>query len=394
MNTLCKLSIVPIVAMATIWTAALSGCATSTGPATDNSSRNERVGGMPVGGPGDMTAGSGGNGIGAGGSGSGGGFLFRDAGTVYVDAAAGSLTDAPAPADADIGQTVTLTADPFTVAPGDEVYKCQTFPNPFGTDVDLIYMDGLMSQGSHHFFLFNLDPVTVQGRIAAAALSGTNDEAPPTPLHPCLGNGIEFHPFPYLSQQPHWIVSYPRRDMGYPLSGQNALMINVHYLNSGSNPIAAAVKISLTSAAPGVVTTHIGTIFLNNSTFSVPPAPASSPQSYAKTWTPSSGALPSTYDIFTSWSHMHRTAVDFQASVNGKVFYEEKSWDSPPLFLQNPPLSMNDSDSITWSCSYYNDTGTTLSFGDSAVNNVMCIYMGQYYPVVDPANPDLIEVLQ
>jgi hypothetical protein len=251
-------------------------------------------------------------------------------------------------------------------------------------------MDGLMSQGSHHFFLFSLDPTTVQGRIAV----GGANEMPPTPLNDCLGVGLEFHPFPYLSQQPHWIVSYPQPDMGYPLAAANALMINVHYLNSGSAPIQAGVSITLTSAKPGVVKTHIGTIFLNNTVFAVSPTPASSPQPYAKTWTPIPGVLPATYSIFTSWSHMHRTAVDFQASANGNVFYEETNWDSPPLFVHTPAISMSGSDSITWSCSYYNDTNSTLTFGDSAASNVMCIYMGQYYPVVDPANPDLIEVLQ
>jgi hypothetical protein len=54
---------------------------------------------------------------------------------------------------------------------------------------------------------------------------------------------------------------------------------------------------------------------------------------------------------------------------------------------------MSGSTPITWSCSYYNDTGGTLSFGESAIKSVMCIYMGQYYPVVDPKKPDLIEVL-
>jgi hypothetical protein len=345
-----------------------------------------------------INGGGGGNGN-SGGPTTGGSGVGRptslDGGPVYVDAPAGSLIgDGGPPPAANVDQVVTLTADPFTVAPGDEVYKCQTFPNPFGKDVDLIYMDGQMSQGSHHFFLFNLDPTTVQGREATAALAGTNDETPPTPLHDCIGKGIEFHPFPYLSQQPHWIVGYPRLDMGYPLAAANALMINVHYLNSGSTPIQAAVKIALTSAKPGVVTTHIGTIFLNNTLLDVAPTPPSNPQPYSKTWTAASGALPDNYSLFTSWSHMHKTAVDFQASVNSNMFYEEKNWDSPQLFVHNPALQMHGSDPITWMCSYYNDTEGDLIFGDSAKDNVMCIYMGQYYPVVDVTNPDLIEVLQ
>jgi hypothetical protein len=364
-------------------------CSSGSQPGFDNTMPGGSSGGAgttPVGGSssGAPTGGSssGGGGIQNGSGSSGGG--APDAGPAYSDAGAGMLFDAAPPPDAEVGQTVTLTADPFTVDVGAEVYKCQTFPNPFGQDVDLIYLDGTMSAGSHHFFLFNMDPTTVALRL----------ETPPTPLKDCLGAGIEFHPFPYLSQQPHWIVNFPQPNMGYPLAAQNSLMINVHYLNATTAPIQASVKITIMAAKPGVVTTHIGTIFLNNTLFSVAPTPISSPVAETKTWTPPSGALPATYNIFTSWSHMHRTSIDFQASANGAMFYEEKNWDSPPLFVHNPAMPMSGSTPITWTCSYYNDTGSTLTFGDSAKTNVMCIYMGQYYPVVDPKNPDLIEVLQ
>jgi hypothetical protein len=325
-------------------------------------------------GPGGASSGGALSGSSGGGSSSGGA-----GGVVFADASAGSLYDASPPSDADVGQTLTLTADPFTVAAGAEVYKCQTFANPFGKDVDLVYFDGTMSQGSHHFFLFNLDPST--------------NSTQPTPLKDCAKGGLEFYPFPYLSQQPHWIVNYPRPDMGYPLAAKNGLMINVHFLNAGSTPIQASATIAITTAKPGVVTTHIGTIMLNNTFFSVPPTPAASPQPYAKTWTPPSGALPASYNILTSWSHMHRTSVDFQASANNAMFYEEKNWDSPPLFLHSPALPMSGSTPIKWTCTYYNDTGTTMAFGESAKTNVMCIYIAQYYPVVNPKSPDIIAVL-
>jgi hypothetical protein len=349
----------------------------SSGASASGSSGGSSGGAGQSPGTGGASSGSGSSGNGSsGGSGSGSG---SSGGAVFADASAGSLYDAPPPSDANVGQTVNLTADSFTVAPGAEVYKCQTFANPFGKDVDLVYFDGTMSQGSHHFFLFNLDP--------------SANSTQPTPLKDCAKGGLEFYPFPYLSQQPHWIVNYPRPDMGYPLAAKNGLMINVHFLNAGSSPIQASATITITAAKPGVVTTHVGTIMLNNTFFSVPPTPATTPQPYSKTWTPPSGALPSSYNILTSWSHMHRTSVDFQASANNAVFYEEKNWDSPPLFLHNPVLPMSGSTPIKWTCMYYNDTSSTMAFGESAKNNVMCIYIAQYYPVVNPVSPDIIAVL-
>src|SRR5580704_8430454 len=128
------------------------------------------------------------------------------------------LGDASVP-DSDLGPPITLTMDSFTVAPNTENNKCQQFGNPFGKDVDLVKMVGSMSAGSHHFFLFNMTPST--GRNTTAA------------LEPCPDKGLEFHPFPYLSQQPEYTVQYGA-GMGYPLVGQNGLMMNAHYLNASA----------------------------------------------------------------------------------------------------------------------------------------------------------------
>jgi hypothetical protein len=40
---------------------------------------------------------------------------------------------------------------------------------------------------------------------------------------------------------------------------------------------------------------------------------------------------------------------------------------------------MNPGDSINWTCTYDNNTGKTLTFGDSAATNEMCIYVARYY---------------
>jgi hypothetical protein len=305
--------------------------------------------------------------------------------------------DASIPA-ADIGKTVTLTAQPFTVAAGAEVFKCQLFPNPFGADSDIVWMHGDMTAGSHHFFLFSIDPTS------ALVYSQT--------LGDCPGKGIEFHPFPFLSQQPHWTVQFPKASdgspMGYPLVAANYLMINVHYLNATAAAITPTVSITIETAKPGIVKTHVGTLFLNQTTMSVPTtATMASPVDTTGSWGGNPGAVSSdgSYTIFSSWSHMHRTSMDFTASTNNQVFYNEANWDSPGLFWHIPgfganpttatgsstPIHMTSSQGISWTCKYYNDTGSTLTFGDSAKSNVMCIYLGQYYPASATA-PDVIYV--
>lgn len=300
---------------------------------------------------------------------------------------------------ADKGTAVTLTAMPFDVPAGAEYYKCQVFANPFGgVATDILSLHGTMSAGSHHFFLFNETSV----EVAVEPPIGT--------IGDCAGKGLEFHPFPFLSQQPDWTVSYPIDSagipMGYPLLGANYVMINVHYLNTSSKTITANVKITITPAKAGVVKTHVGTIFLNQTQMSVPAtATVQSPVHTTSTWGGDPNALPTSYSIFTSWSHMHKWGLKFTASTGSNTFYTETNWDSPNLYIHEPhvpepptatgptsPIQMTASSPITWDCTYYNDTGATLMFGDSAQTAVMCMYLGQYYPA-NPSAPDEI-VLQ
>jgi hypothetical protein len=338
---------------------------------------------------------SGGNGS-SGGSSSGGNpdDVGSDGGlNIPADAAVHYLYDSSIP-DASLDAPITLTMDSFTVMPGQEVYMCQQFGNPFGHDVDLVKMDGYMDAGSHHFFLFNMSPLTTRNKAA--------------PLVACPGGGKEFHPFPYLSQTPgHYIVTYPEANMGYPLVGNNGLMMNAHYLNTGSTPITPHVSITIYPAKAGVVTTHVGSIFLNNLLIDVP-AYAKAPAWYSTSGVPITAE---NYTIITNWSHMHQWATDFQALTNNKVFYEEPSWSEPPLITAAPagvtpvpkntspnlPMQMTAGQSIQWQCQYANTTNPPieLTFGDSAQTNVMCIYVGQYYPAdtTSPDYPDIVSVI-
>ncbi len=331
----------------------------------------------------------------SGGSSSGTSSSGASSGVTFPDAGAGGVNWGYTVPESDLDAPITLTAKPFQVAAGAEVYMCEVFANPFnGVNTDIVKMHGVMSAGSHHFFLFNINSLNAVVEPAVGTVGA------------CAGAGLEFHPFPYLSQQPAWDVTYPAAadgsPMGYPIVGTNELMINAHYLNAGSEAIMASVQITLYPAKPGVVKTHVGTLFLDQTGVSVPTtATMTKPVDSSATWSGDS-SLPANYNIFTSWQHMHRTAIKFTASTNGSAFYTDTNWDSPALFyhasgMQEPPtatgtpnaIPMTNTQSITWDCSYYNNTGNTLTFGDSAVSNVMCIYLGQYYPA-DATNPDII----
>jgi hypothetical protein len=61
--------------------------------------------------------------------------------------------------------------------------------------------------------------------------------------------------------------------------------------------------------------------------------------------------------------------------------------------VYEPPLELSKGTTITWSCTYVNDTTKALVFGESATRNVMCIGVNLFYPVDDVTSPVLGSLL-
>jgi hypothetical protein len=81
---------------------------------------------------------------------------------------------------------------------------------------------------------------------------------------------------------------------------------------------------------------------------------------------------------------MHRHAVGFTSSTSdGRMLFETKDWEGPRPASFDPPMDIAAGTTITWSCSFQNDTGKTLGFGESASTNEMCIFNGIYFPSPD-----------
>ena len=83
---------------------------------------------------------------------SGGG---SSSGTGPVDGGLAVATDADPGSDPEIAGSYTITTDTFSVPSNAEVFKCQSFANPFkGQQVDIKTWEANMSVGSHHMFVF------------------------------------------------------------------------------------------------------------------------------------------------------------------------------------------------------------------------------------------------
>jgi hypothetical protein len=257
--------------------------------------------------------------------------------------------------------TVVITMDSFSLAAGQETYKCQNFDNPFGgkdTAVQRIATD--MAPGSHHLHVYHM----------TTSASRT--------LEDCTIS--DFHPLMHAAGAPHVETQYPA-GMAVKLLGSSGVRIQVHYLNASSATLQVNAVLKLTPVDSGTVTKWVSELYFNQLGLSVPPGMGQKVTTTCK--------IPMTYGpigLVRGGTHMHKRGVHFTATTStGAMLADVNTWDEPPAIVYDPPIMLSPGDSISWTCTYDNDTGKTLAFGESAENNEMCIYLARFYSAPDGA---------
>lgn len=258
------------------------------------------------------------------------------------------------------GGTVTVTMDSFVVPAGAEVYKCQNFVNPFGgADVEVKQFESHMTAGSHHLLVFYKNGLTSSG-----------------PLGSC--SGLEFAATPYGSQRRDDLLTFPPGVAAF-IPGTQGMRFQSHYLNATDKDITASVAVTFHKALPGTITDHAGVLFFVNTDLKIPST--NMPFTLQKTC-----PLTVPVNIIQSASHMHQHAVGFTASSDTSMIYQTREWNEPTPAVFAPPLHLEAGSSITFGCTWVNNSGATLTFGESAMTNEMCIFTAQFYPIVGKSN--------
>jgi hypothetical protein len=313
------------------------------------------------------TAAASGGAVGAGGAPASGGAITAAGGAGPgaggAIAAGGAASNGP-PAD------VSFVMDSFSVPPGGEYYKCQDFPNTFGKDIAILESHSSMTVGSHHLFVFRLTP---DGFYGAPSNLGPNNTK--GPLVDCPSGGTEFHPYVHAAQAPEQDSKYPD-GVGQAFNSNETARIMVHYLNTKTEPVKTSVTVTMRYVAADQVQQLAASIFLNTIGIRVPAGKTTQTFSYK---------LTSDINLLAASGHMHQRGIHFVATAikadgTKKELYTTDTWDEPTPGVFDPATPLANGSGIQWACSYDNQTGKTLRFGESAVSNEMCIFTGTYYP--------------
>jgi hypothetical protein len=261
--------------------------------------------------------------------------------------------------------TVTIKMDEFTVEPGSEVFMCQDFDNPFGgLDVAVARSESTMTAGSHHLHVYY----------------GKN--SPPEQAATRCRNPNEFRPMIHLATTVHQVSEYPAGTAA-KLKGVTGLRFQSHYVNTSDKPIRASVVVKLTKVDPATVTRWVAQMHFNRIALSIPPGTGQE--------VTTSCTIPSNFGpigLLSAVSHMHKQGVRFVAKTStGVPLLETTEWDEAPPMNYPQPVMLNPGDAISWTCTYQNDTQATITYGDSALKNEMCIYIARFFS--SPSGDDL-----
>jgi Copper type II ascorbate-dependent monooxygenase, C-terminal domain len=305
-------------------------------------------------------------------------------------------SDLVAPAAADGFQIETpdydasdANAKNMIVQPNQEIFLCYYVTLPNKAEFDVGEFQSYMSpDSSHHFILYqqggNND---IPGFLAAA----------PEPSGTIVSCGFAGGTWVYATSTPGAVVSSKMpQGVGLPFAPATQLVLNMHFINTGTTVLYPKIKLNILSATDVQYKAAVMVSF--NTKIDVPGATASGPgmQTVNGTCTAPVGAK---FFSMSTHTHKHATAaiVNFVSSGSTQEIVHTGAdttypapqqqgtgtdWEHPGVSLWDGPdfLTVKEGDSFTYSCSYVNTATTPVTVGETAASNEMCMAIGYYYP--------------
>jgi hypothetical protein len=189
----------------------------------------------------------------------------------------------------------------------------------------------------------------------------------------------------YEAQQPDSHRELPP-GVAHEFKPGEIVLLQSHYVNTTSGDLEAHVALTLHTVDMKDVKFEAGPILFSNARFSLAPHSKS-----RVTMT-----CPLSQDIHPAelWSHMHKQGTAFLATTSdapaaamlGESLYHEADWNEPHPRMYDPATTLHSGTTITFSCDFNNETDRTITYGDSALTNEMCIFHGMYWPRMPAAD--------
>jgi hypothetical protein len=258
----------------------------------------------------------------------------------------------------------TLSVGPIPVDASQETTVCIVVP--FGNTEDVVVnsVDATLQAGSHHLIAY---------------LTSASEQTTPFPCSPFTGVAFGSDAPLLFANEERVRWAFPS-GVGQDIPAGSMVKIEAHYINTTAKPIQGSGQVvfhTTPKASSGQYQpanfTFWGTLHIN-----VPPnASASTPVLFQS-------GVAGTHMLSIS-THQHRLGTGIQvweSSKQGQMgtrIANDLNWANPAWTTLSPTYDFDGTNGLSFQCSWTNTTSQTVTFGESALDE-MCFVGGYVYP--------------
>jgi len=279
-------------------------------------------------------------------------------GTPDADTSTGDLAPPAA------GEGFQLRSADIHLAPGEEATYCWYFTIPESKAVGVKEWKSRISPGSHHMIMF---------------FTPNQQAADGTVVKDCgfAGTGLNAPIWTYSTQTEDQDQVMPD-GVGMAVGANQHGFLQLHYINASDQPIDAHATVNGYVFADGVAYQQAQPFITYNTQINIPAGVGQ--QASAE----GSCTVPAGSKFFTLSTHSHRRSVHTWVADGTTTILDSTDWEHPTIDLWNGPSYYQFSGKLTYHCDYVNDLNQTVTDGDSADTNEMCMAVGYYFPGTGP----------
>jgi hypothetical protein len=259
---------------------------------------------------------------------------------------------------------VQTTIGPIPLTAGQETTVCVV--KPLGNTADMVLQSfGMdLAPGSHHLILYLTDAAEQDTPFACTPFTGV-----------AIGNDV---PLAFANAEK---VNFAFPDgVGMDIPAGSNVKIEAHYINTTASDLQGQGSVTLHGTAKATAPAYQAANFLAFGTLQINIPPSSSFSTGPKFQAAEAGM-----HMMLVTTHEHRLGTRAQvwaSSAAGDMsnqIADDQDWANPAWKLLGSPVDFDGTNGLTYQCDWTNTTDQTVTFGESALNE-MCIVAGYYYP--------------
>jgi hypothetical protein len=267
-----------------------------------------------------------------------------------------------------------ITSPEIEILPGQEITYCWYFRTTNAKPLAIKRWESTMTSGSHHLIMFTtMSDVQPPGKVSASNCGA--------------GTSLASYPiWTYASQTTDGSLDMPADDgegkpVALEIAANQAGFLQMHYINRGDASIMAQATVTGYALDEGTAYTKTAAYVTFNDKISIPAMTTGDIE--AQTCNVS---MASKFWLVTTHAHKQavRTAVKDGMPMTGTTVFESTDWEHPGETRWNAPFYSFGTGRLTYECEYNNPTNRTITAGDSAQSDEMCMAAGYFFPATRP----------